>query len=149
MSYSPWRRRDIMQIDSKDKKILDILKKNSRESFSIIGAQTNLSETAVRRRVKNMQNTGTISKFTVEHDDVNSTKAIVLVSVDSATDTSLVSKKLKKLSDIRTVYEITGQYDIAVIMSADNISLINNSIDALRKITGVIDTNTVIILRTV
>ena len=93
--------------------------------------------------------TGMISKFTVEHDDVNSTKAIVLVSVDSATDTSVVSKKLKKLSDIRTVYEITGQYDIAVIMSAENISLINNSIDALRKITGVIDTNTVIILRTV
>ncbi len=138
-----------MQTDSKDKKILGILKKNSRKSFSDIGGQTNLSETAVRRRVKNMQDTGMISKFTVEHDDVNSTKAIVLVSVDSATDTSVVSKKLKKLSDIRTVYEITGQYDIAVIMSAENISLINNSIDALRKITGVIDTNTVIILRTV
>ena len=60
-----------------------------------------------------MQSTGTITKFTVEHDDINSTKAIVLVSVDSTTDTSLVSKKLKKLPDIRTVYEITGQYDIA------------------------------------
>ena len=70
-----------------------------------------LSETAVRRRVKHMQSTGTITKFTVEHDDINSTKAIVLVSVDSTTDTSLVSKKLKKLP-VRTVYEITGQYDM-------------------------------------
>ena len=96
-----------------------------------------------------MQSTGTITKFTVEHDDINSTKAIVLVSVDSTTDTSLVSKKLKKLPDIRTVYEITGQYDIAVIMGAENISSINSSIDALRKISGVMDTNTVIILRTV
>ena len=111
-----------MQTDSKDAKILDILKKNSRESFSVIGGQTGLSETAVRRRVKHMQSTGTITKFTVEHDDINSTKAIVLVSVDSTTDTSLVSKKLKKLPDIRTVYEITGQYDIAVIMGAENIS---------------------------
>ena len=72
-----------MQTDSKDAKILDILKKNSRESFSVIGGQTGLSETAVRRRVKHMQSTGTITKFTVEHDDINSTKAIVLVSVDS------------------------------------------------------------------
>ena len=106
MSCSPWKRRDVMQTDSKDAKILDILKKNSRESFSVIGGQTGLSETAVRRRVKHMQSTGTITKFTVEHDDINSTKAIVLVSVDSTTDTSLVSKKLKKLPDIRTVYEI-------------------------------------------
>ena len=96
-----------MQTDSKDAKILDILKKNSRESFSVIGGQTGLSETAVRRRVKHMQSTGTITKFTVEHDDINSTKAIVLVSVDSTTDTSLVSKKLRKAHpDIRTVYEI-------------------------------------------
>ena len=46
-----------MQTDSKDAKILDILKKNSRESFSVIGGQTGLSETAVRRRVKHMQST--------------------------------------------------------------------------------------------
>ena len=138
-----------MQNDSTDKKILQILGNNSRESVSSIGEATRLSETAVRRRIKNMQDAGTIRRFTVEQDDANSTKAIVLVSVDSATDTALVSKKLKKLSDIRTVYEITGQYDIAVIMSAENIASINGSIDALRKVTGVSDTNTVIILRTV
>ncbi|MDI1495910.1 MAG: AsnC family transcriptional regulator [Cenarchaeum symbiont of Oopsacas minuta] len=138
-----------MQIDSTDKKIIDIFKKNSRESFATVGTMTSISESAVRRRVKNMLDAGVIKKFTIEQDDVNSTKAIVLVSVDSATDTSLVSTNLKKLKDIRTVYEITGQYDIAVIMSADNISSINESIDALRKKSGVVDTNTVIILRTV
>ncbi|MGD8300448.1 MAG: Lrp/AsnC ligand binding domain-containing protein [Nitrosopumilaceae archaeon] len=42
---------------------------------------------------------------------------------------------------------MTGQYDITTIISASNIAEINNSIDALRKIPGVIDTNTVIILR--
>ena len=79
----------------------------------------------------------------------NATSAIVLISVDSATDTSKVSEKLIKLEGVKTVYEITGQYDITTIISATNISEINNSIDALRKIPGVIDTNTVIILRKV
>ena len=69
------------------------------------------------------------------------------MSVDSATDTAKVSVKLAKLDGVKTVYEITGQYDITTIISASNISEINNSIDALRKIQGVIDTNTVIILR--
>ncbi|PIN84253.1 MAG: transcriptional regulator, partial [Nitrosopumilales archaeon CG11_big_fil_rev_8_21_14_0_20_33_24] len=68
---------------------------------------------------------------------------------DSTTDTSKVSEKLAKLEGVKTVYEITGQYDIITVISATNISEINNSIDALRKIPGVIDTNTVIILRKV
>jgi len=83
----------------------------------------------------------------LEIGEENTTSAIVLVSVDSATDTSKVSAKLAKLDGVKTVYEITGQYDITTIISASNITDINNSIDALRKITGVIDTNTVIILK--
>ena len=61
----------------------------------------------------------------------------------------VVSSKLTKLEGVKTVYEITGQYDITVVISAPSISEINQSIDALRKIPGVTDTNTVIILRTI
>jgi DNA-binding Lrp family transcriptional regulator len=106
-----------------------------------------LSESAVRRRVKNLVDNKTIKKFTLELGEENTTSAIVLVSVDSAMDTSKVSLKLAKLDGIKTVYEITGQYDITTIMSGSSISEINNTIDALRKIPGVVDTNTVIILR--
>jgi DNA-binding Lrp family transcriptional regulator len=136
-----------MYKDNIDQKIIEYLKENSRESFVDIGKKLKLSESAVRRRVKNLVGNGTIKKFTLEMGEENTTSAIVLVSVDSATDTSKVSLKLAKLDGVKTVYEITGQYDITTIISAQNIADINNSIDALRKITGVVDTNTVIILR--
>ena len=135
--------------DKVDEKIIEFLKDDSRESFVDIGKKLKLSESAVRRRVKNLVDSGTINKFTIEVGEENATKAIVLVSVESTMDTSKVSTKLTKLDGVRTVYEITGQYDITVIMSAPNITEINSSIDALRKIQGVTDTNTVIILRTV
>ena len=133
--------------DKIDERIIEYLKEDSRESFVDIGKKLKLSESAVRRRVKNLIDSKTISKFTIELGEDNVTSAIVLVSVDSATDTSKVSLKLAKLNGVKTVYEITGQYDITTIMSASSIAEINNSIDALRKITGVVDTNTVIILR--
>ena len=136
-----------MYKDNTDQKIIEYLKEDSRESFVDIGKKLKLSESAVRRRVKNLVGNGTIKKFTLEIGEENTTSAIVLVSVDSATDTSKVSLKLAKLDGVKTVYEITGQYDITTIMSASSIAEINNSIDALRKITGVVDTNTVIILR--
>ncbi len=136
-----------MYKDKIDEKIIEYLKEDSRESFVDIGKKLKLSESAVRRRVKNLVDSGTIKKFTLEIGEENSTSAIVLVSVDSATDTSKVSLKLAKLEGVKTVYEITGQYDITTIMSATNIAEINTTIDALRKIPGVVDTNTVIILR--
>ena len=136
-----------MYKDKIDEKIIGYLKEDSRESFVYIGKKLKLSESAVRRRVKNLVDSGTIKKFTVELGEQNNTSAIVLVSVDSATDTSKVSLKLAKLDGVKTVYEITGQYDITTIMSATSIAEINNTIDALRKIQGVVDTNTVIILR--
>lgn len=136
-----------MYKDKTDEKIIGYLKEDSRESFVDIGKKLKLSESAVRRRVKNLVDSGTIKKFTLELGEENTTSAIVLVSVDSATDTSKVSLKLAKLEGVKTVYEITGQYDITTIMSASSISEINSTIDALRKIPGVVDTNTVIILR--
>ena len=135
--------------DKTDEKIIEFLKNDSRESFVDIGKKLKLSESAVRRRVRNLIGGGTIKKFTIEIGEQNATKAIVLVSVDSAIDTSKVSSKLTKIEGVNTVYEITGQYDITVIMSGPNISEVNATIDALRKIPGVTDTNTVIILRTV
>lgn len=137
-----------MYRDKIDEKIIEFLKNDSRESFVDIGKKLKLSESAVRRRVKNLIDKGTIKKFTVELNDSNNTSAIVLVSVDSALDTSKVSSKIAKLEGIKTVYEITGQYDITAIISAPNINEINTCIDALRKIPGVTDSNSVIILRT-
>ncbi len=138
-----------MSIDSTDEKIIEFLRNDSRESFVDIGKKLKLSESAIRRRVKNLVGAGIIKKFTVEIGDANSTSAIVLISVDSSMDTTKVSSKLTKLDGVKTVYEITGQYDITVIIRAPNITEINSCIDALRKIPGVSDTNTVIILRTI
>ncbi len=124
-----------MYKDKIDERIIGYLKEDSRESFVDIGKKLKLSESAVRRRVKNLVDSKTIDKFTIELGEENVTSAIVLVSVDSATETSKVSLKLAKLNGVKTVYEITGQYDITTIMSASSIAEINNSIDALRKIT--------------
>ncbi len=69
--------------DKVDGKIIEYLKNNSRESFVDIGKKLKLSESAIRRRVKNLVDSGTINKFTLEMGEENVTSAIVLVSVDS------------------------------------------------------------------
>ncbi|MEZ5389534.1 MAG: Lrp/AsnC family transcriptional regulator [Nitrososphaeraceae archaeon] len=135
-------------LDSFDKKIIKILQEDSRRSFVEIANSIGLSESAVRRRVKNLCDNKAIKKFTIEISQDEKTSAITLISVASTSDTSTVTSRLLKLEGIEVVYEITGQYDIAAIISAPAISQINSYIDEVRKIEGVSDTNTVIILKT-
>jgi Lrp/AsnC family transcriptional regulator, regulator for asnA, asnC and gidA len=135
-------------IDSLDDQIIRILQSNSRKSFVEIADEIRLSESAVRRRVKNLIDSGIIKRFTIELEASKKTSAITLISVSSTADTSVVSSNLMKLNGVEIIYEITGQYDIAVIIVAPTIAEINKYIDEVRKIEGVSDTNTVIILKT-
>ena len=135
-------------IDSFDEKIIKILQNDARKPFVEIANTIGLSESAVRRRIKNLTDNNVIKKFTIEINNSEKTSAITLISVASSSDTSTVTSKLLKLEGVDVIYEITGQYDIAAIISAPTISEINPYIDEVRKIEGVSDTNTVIILKT-
>jgi DNA-binding Lrp family transcriptional regulator len=135
-------------LNSIDEKILGILQADSRKPFVDIATEIGLSESAVRRRVKNLLDSETIKRFTIELNTTNKTSAITLISVASTADSSAVSKDLMNLKGVEIIYEITGQYDIAAIIGASSVIEINRCIDEVRKIEGVSDTNTVIVLKT-
>ena len=134
--------------DEIDEKIIHILQEDSRRAFVDIANEIGLSESAVRRRVKSLVDKTIIKRFTIELGAIDKTSAITLISVASNADTSTVSNRLMDLNGVKVVYEITGQYDIAAIIAAPAIVDINKCIDDIRKIEGVSDTDTVIILKT-
>lgn len=136
------------KVDETDEKIIRILQADSRKAFVEIASEIGLSESAVRRRVKNLVDRMIIKRFTIELGTTDKTSAITLISVSSTADTSAVSNQLMNLNGVKVVYEITGQYDIAAIIAAPAIADINKCIDDIRKTEGVSDTDTVIILKT-
>lgn len=136
------------KVDETDEKIIRILQADSRKAFVEIASEIGLSESAVRRRVKNLVDRMIIKRFTIELGATDKTSAITLISVSSTADTSVVSNQLMNLNGVKVVYEITGQYDIAAIIAAPAIADINKCIDDIRKTEGVSDTDTVIILKT-
>jgi DNA-binding Lrp family transcriptional regulator len=144
------RKREEMsaKVDETDEKIIRILQADSRKAFVEIASEIGLSESAVRRRVKNLVDRMIIKRFTIELGATDKTSAITLISVASTADTSAVSNQLMNLDGVKVVYEITGQYDIAAIIAAPAIADINKCIDDIRKTEGVSDTDTVIILKT-
>ena len=134
-------------MDDTDREIIRILKDDGRATYSDIGKRVSLSEGAVRKRIKALVDSGVIRRFTIKVGLTEGAEAIALLSINSSFPTSDVSKLLKKFHNVETVYEITGQYDIAAIISGLNIVEVNECIEKIRRVDGVVNTNTMIILR--
>ncbi len=134
-------------MDDLDEKILAILREDGRASYIDIGSKIELSEGAVRKRIRAMLDSGAISKFTVQLGFTKGARAVILLSANPQLPTSTVSQNLKKIHGVESVFEVTGQYDIAVIVSTLNIAEVNQSIEQIRSVEGVTNTNTLIILR--
>ncbi len=134
-------------MDDIDRMIIRILKNDGRATYSHIGKRVNLSEGAIRKRIKALVDFGVIGRFTIKVGLTEGAEAIALLSINPSYPTSEVSKLLSEFSDVETVYEITGEYDIAVIISALDIVEVNDCVEKIRRLDGVINTNTMIILR--
>ena len=139
--------REVEKMDDTDREIIRILKNDGRATYSDIGKRVSLSEGAIRKRIKALVDSGVIRRFTIKVGLTEGAEAIALLSINPSFPTSDVSKLLEKFHNVETIYEITGQYDIAVIISGLNIVEVNECIEKIRRVDGVVNTNTMIILR--
>jgi DNA-binding Lrp family transcriptional regulator len=134
-------------MDEIDKEIIQILKHDARATYSEIGKKVGLSEGAVRKRIKELVKAGVIKRFTIRLGLSEGAEAIALVSVKPSIPTSEISAMLMKIPNVESIYEITGEYDIAIMISAMNIAEVNKTVEEIRRMDGVVNTNTMIVLR--
>jgi DNA-binding Lrp family transcriptional regulator len=134
-------------MDEKDKQIIKILKEDARAGYGEIGAKVNLSEGAVRKRIKILTDENIIKKFTVKIGLAEGAQAITLLATNPAYPTQEVSRKIQAIPNVETVYEVTGEYDIVAVISGMNVTEVNECIEKIRRVEGIMKTNTMIVLR--
>jgi len=127
-------------MDDTDVKILGLLRDNSRMKNTEIARQVDLTERAVRARIEKLVREGIIRKFTIETSPVG-VEGIVLVGANIGR-TSAVKEKARQMSD--SVFECSGDYDVAVRLRADSLDELNKRVDELRSFQGVVKTVTLI-----
>ena len=134
-------------MDEKDKQIIKILKDNGRAGYGDIGSKIGLSEGAVRKRIKTLSDDGVIRKFTVKIGVAEGAQAITLLAINPAYPTQEVSKKIQAIQNVETTYEVTGEYDIVTVITGMNVLEVNECIEKIRTVEGIMKTNTMIVLR--
>ncbi len=134
-------------MDSKDKQILRILKDDGRAGYGYIGDKVGLSEGAVRKRIRMLADSGVIRKFTVKIGVAEGAEAITLLATNPSYPTQVVSERIRAIPNVETTYEVAGQYDIVAVISGMNVTEVNECIEKIRRVDGIMKTNTMVVLR--
>ena len=127
-------------MDDTDVEILNLLRGNSRMKNTEIARQISLTERAVRARIEKLTRERIIKKFTVETSPIG-VEGIVLIDTNVGRTTA-VKEKARQLSD--SVFECSGEFDVAVRLRADSLDELNKKVDELRAFPGVLRTSTLI-----
>lgn len=135
-------------MDLLDKKIIEILDNDAREPFLTIAKKTNSSETTIRNRVKKLQKNGIIKKFGIIWADNAGVEAIIAINTLTNKKTNTISEEIKNSSPrIKQVMEVSGGFDLVIILDALTINELNRTIEKIRSINGVKSTQTYMVLK--
>ncbi len=130
-----------IQLDTKDKKILNILQENSRASYTYIAGELGVSEATVRYRVKNLVDKGVINKFTVLLDPKKigyPTTGILMVKI-APDNFEKTSEQISDLSETYHVFQNTGEYNLVAVVHAHNLEHLSDLRKRVEMMHGVRD----------
>ncbi|NOZ80852.1 MAG: Lrp/AsnC family transcriptional regulator [DPANN group archaeon] len=147
----------MITLDDKDRKILELLRKNSRLSTQAISKKTIIPITTVHNRLKKLRKTGVIRRWTIEVDEEKLGRPIaahILVTVEYPKARKpkdfqeSIARRLKGYDEVQGVNIIAGKSDIMVFLRASSMKALNDFIlEKLRTIEGVDKTETMVVMQ--
>lgn len=137
-------------LDDLDRRLLDCLRQDARESTAALARKLRVSRSTVQARIKRLEDTGVIAGYTVRLTEDFSARLIrahVMLSVSPKLAASVV-QALKRLEGVRALHTISGVYDMIALTAAETMEQMDTLIDRIGVLEGVERTTTSILMTT-
>ena len=128
-----------------------LLQKDSRLSYRKIASALEIAAGTAYNRIKKLESNGVLKSYTVIVDPRKvgyDLTAIILIQAEGA-HLSTVETEIAQISNVISVYDITGDYDVAVIARFKDRSGLNAFIKDLLKVPHVKKSVTNVVLNVV
>ncbi len=139
-----------MRITFKDQQLLDVLRGNARASTTELAKILGVSRSTVQKRLERLEEHGVIAGYTIQlssHYLDQEIKAHVMVTV-SPRMTAEIIRHMRLFTGIRSIYSVSGPYDLIVEIAAPTVTDMDELLDKLIAIDGVERTVSSVILST-
>lgn len=122
-----------------NKEIIRLLEMNSKITYVKLARKFGVTETAIRKRIKNLVKKGVIKKFTIEVDPKKLGYSVVsLIGIDTLPEKFLsVINNLKKNENIKKMYSSSGDHMILVEVWFKSSDELNEFVENIEKIEGI------------
>jgi len=138
-------------LDEIDIKIIGLLQEDSRLSFNRIAKELGISVGTAYNRIRGLEEKGVLKGYTAIIDPVKvgyQLTAIILIQADGKHLLN-VESEIARMNNVISVYDITGEFDVAVIARFKDRFDMNKFIKALLKMPYVKRTVTNVVLNVV
>jgi DNA-binding Lrp family transcriptional regulator len=136
-------------LDSLDQKLLNLLSQNARTPVAVLASKLQVARTTINNRLARLEKEKTIQSYTIKRGtrDKQGLTATVLVQI-SQEDAAGVLSHLKKIPLITKVITVSGRSDLMLTVCALNTEDLDQVLDDIGRVTGVIRSETFIQLST-
>jgi Lrp/AsnC family leucine-responsive transcriptional regulator len=138
-----------MNLDTIDSKILEVLQDNSRVSISDLSKRVNLSLSAVSERLKKLEASGIIEKYTVILDSKALGKELTVlmhISLENPRDTEEFFDIVGRENEILECHYVTGEYDYILRITTKNTATLEALMNRIKAIPKIKRTQTNVVL---
>jgi Lrp/AsnC family transcriptional regulator for asnA, asnC and gidA len=136
------------QLDDVSKAIVEQLQEDGRRSYAEIGKAVGLSEAAVRQRVQKLTDAGVMQVVAVTDPMQLGFYRQAMIGLRCSGDTRAIADKLAALAAVDYVVLTAGSFDImAEVVCESDEDLINLLNEQIRKLEGVVSTETFVYLK--
>lgn len=138
-----------VQLDAVDRRLVQALRTDSRQSVNELAAKVNISRATAYQRLSRLREAGVIRRFTVDvdHDKLGlPIAALVLVSVVQHAWRG-VGERLRHLPGVEWLALSTGSFDYILLVRAPDIDHLRDVVlEGLQAIPDVSSTQTLLLL---
>jgi len=135
-------------VDDLDRKLLALLRSDSRTPAAALAAALKVSRGTVQNRIARLLTQGVIQGFTVRTRpelEAQRIRAIMSIAVEGERTTAVV-RRLKGVPAVDRIHTTNGRWDLVAELEVANLGEFSRALDDIRTIEGIAATETSLLL---
>ena len=137
-------------MDETDRSILALLGADARMSVALLARRLKVARSTIQARLERLETTGIIGGYTLKLGEAarqGRIRASILLSIEARAQAGIVTR-LKSIPEVERAFATSGRFDLLLQIAAPNTQVLDQVLDEIGTITGVLSSESLIHLST-